>query len=380
MLKISNNEQRSKTVVVLDEKNQNSMKIKTLRLSLILLATFSILISCKNDDDGSTTVEVEDRTEQQVIDNDAILLYLTTHYYNSSFFESSTNPKYTDIIITELLQDDEGVYEELPDPDNNTLLIDAVDTYETEYVDATYKYYILNLNQGGGVAPKFTDRIRVRYEGSSVNEDGEIFESIITPEELLLYGDGFTSLGSIRAWQLVMPKFNSAVGFSYDNGNISYDNFGLGIMFVPSGLAYFSGTSTGYSYDNLMFKFELLQYEVMDHDNDGIPSYLEDLDDNTDAFDDDTDEDGFPNYIDFDDDGDDVSTFNELMSTDYTVDTNLGEVEPTLASNEYEYSRTEEGGVITIKTVTVMDSNGDGTPDYLDATIVIDYNEEEESN
>lgn len=357
------------------------MKIKTLRLSIILIAAFSILISCGNDDDGSITVEAEDRTEQQVKDNDSILLYLTTHYYNSSFFESSSNPKYTDIVITELPTDlDTGEYLSMPDPANNTLLIDAVDTYETEYVEATYKYYILNLNQGGGVAPKFTDRVRVRYEGASVNEDGEIFESIITPEELLLYGDGFSTLGAIRAWQLVMPKFNSAAGFSYDNGNISYDNFGLGIMFVPSGLAYFSGISTGSSYDNLMFKFELLQYEVMDHDNDGIPSYLEDLDDNTDAFDDDTDEDEFPNYIDFDDDGDDVSTFNELMSTDYTVDTNLGEVEPTIASNEYEYSRTEEGGVITIKTVTVMDSNGDGTPDYLDATISINYNEDEESN
>ncbi len=84
-------------------------------------------------------------------------------------------------------------------------------------------------------------------------------------------------------------------------------------MFVPSGLAYFSGTSTGSSYDNLIFKFELLQFEVEDHDNDGIPSYLEDLDNDLDVIDDDTDEDGFVNFIDSDDDADGVSTLNELI-------------------------------------------------------------------
>jgi hypothetical protein len=365
-------------VVVLSEKIKYSMKIKTLRLGLILLATFSILISCKNDDDGSTTIEAEDRTEQQIKDNDSILLYLTTHYYNSSFFESSTDPKYTDIVITELpIDPDTGEYLDMPDSVNNTLLIDAVTTYTTTYVDADYEYYVLNLNQGGGEAPNFTDEVRVRYEGSSVNSDGDIFDVIATPADLPLQGNGFTTFGAIRAWQLILPMFNTATGFELDNGIVNYNNFGLGVMFVPSGLAYFSGSTTGSSYDNLMFKFELLQYEIEDHDNDGIPSYLEDLDNNTDVFDDDTDEDGLYDFVDGDDDGDGVSTFNELISTEYTVDTNLGEVAPILAANEYEYTRSETAGVITITTVTVVYTNA-GTPDYLDANISVDYNADEE--
>ncbi|NRD21426.1 hypothetical protein HNV08_15330 [Winogradskyella eckloniae] len=352
------------------------MKIKTLKLSLLLLIVFSIFISCKDDDEGITTVEVEDRTEQQVKDNDSILLYLTTHYYNSGFFTTGTNHKYTDIEITELEVDENGEYLPMPNPSENTMLIDAVDSYTTTYLEADYVYYVLNINQGGGMAPKFTDEVRVRYEGSSINNDNDVFDVISTPEELALFGDGFTTFGTIRAWQLVMPLFNTADSFGFDNGSITYNNFGLGIMFIPSGLGYFSGTSTGYSYDNLMFKFEMLQYEIKDHDNDGIPSYLEDLDNDTDVFDDDTDEDDFPNYIDFDDDADGVNTFNELLSTYYTVDTNIGEEEPVYGVGEYEYDRSVTGGVITIKTVTVMDSNSDGIPDYLDESIAIDYNAE----
>ncbi|NRD22399.1 hypothetical protein HNV10_04045 [Winogradskyella litoriviva] len=357
------------------------MKTKTLRISMLLLIVFSIFISCKDDDDVTTTFVAEDRTEQQAKDNDSILKYLTTHYYNSNEIASLEDPQYTDIIISELEQDEDGNYLPLQDAVNNTLLIDAVVTYETEYLEASYKYYVLHLNQGGGESPNFTDQVRVRYEGTSINDDGEVFDAVSTPEELLLYGDGFTTLGSIRAWQLVMPMFSTAIkpsgGYNIVNGVVDYDNYGFGIMFVPSGLAYFSGTSTGSSYDNLMFKFELLQYEEMDHDSDGIPSYLEDLDDNTDAFDDDTDEDEFANFIDFDDDGDGVSTFNELISTEYTVDTNLDEDEPILAANEYEYARSETAGVITITTVTVVFTNA-GTPDYLDANISVDHNADEE--
>ncbi len=50
-------------------------------------------------------------------------------------------------------------------------------------------------------------------------------------------------------------------------------------------------------------------------------------------------------------------------------------IEPTIAANEFVRSRTEVNGVITIKTVTIADSNNDGTPDYLDENITIDYNE-----
>ena len=95
-------------------------------------------------------------------------------------------------------------------------------------------------------------------------------------------------------------------------------------MFVPSGLAYFSGNSTGAIYDNLIFKIELLQMEEQDHDSDLVPSYLEDLNDNIDVTDDDTDEDGLPNFIDLDDDGDGVLTINEDIDGDGDPTNDIG--------------------------------------------------------
>jgi len=287
------------------------MKTNTFKLCLSILTVVTLFISCEEDDDPTVTFVEEDRTVQQAKDNDSIIDYLSTHYFNSSFFDTGVNHNYSDIIITEL----------------------------------------------GSI------------------EDGNVFDSRSTPIDLSLVGNGFTSFGTIRAWQLVMPTFNSAFDFTLENGVVNYNNYGLGVMFVPSGLAYFAGITTGSSYDNLIFKFELLQYEEEDHDGDGIPSYLEDLDGNGDISNDDTDENEFPNFIDLDDDGDEVLTFDELEQTIYIVDTNMGENEPTLEVNEYEFSRSSDSGVITITTIKALDTDSNGILDYLDEGVSINYND-----
>ncbi|WP_405570397.1 FKBP-type peptidyl-prolyl cis-trans isomerase [Winogradskyella sp. Asnod2-B02-A] len=355
------------------------MKIKTLRLSLILLTLTIVFVSCNGDDDNGSTFVAADRTEQQVIDDAVILQYLSSHYYNSSFFETGSDFKYTDIIISELPINLNGEYEAMPDPTNNTLLFDAVETRTATYYDVEYKYYVLSLNQGEGDTPKFTDFVRARYEGSSINEEvgGEevVFDSAITAEDFYLQTDFVSIVSVIKAWQLVMPTFSAAESFGIDgNGSVNYTNPGLGMMFVPSGLGYFSGVTTGASYDNLIFKFELLQTDTVDHDDDGIPSYIEDLNENLDIEDDDTDEDGFFNFIDNNDDGDNVFTIDELITTVYPPV--ASEDDLTLAENEFIRSRVvNTDGSITFKTVTIADSNNDGVPDYLDASIEINYNE-----
>jgi FKBP-type peptidyl-prolyl cis-trans isomerase FkpA len=344
------------------------MKFNTLKYSIYVLIVIFVCISCNDDDDDEFVLVPErDRAEQQLADNDSIVNYLSTHYYNSDFFQTGVDHKYTDIIITEL-EEGENV------PAGHTLLFEDVETFTTEYVETDYEYYILRLNQGGGDAPKFTDFLRVRYEGTSVNTD-EVFDMTVTPVDLLLQRDAFRS-GTIKAWQLVFPEFNASENFGFNNGAVDFTNFGLGVMFVPSGLAYFEGSNTGSSYDNLIFKFELFQFKTEDHDNDGIPSYVEDLNGNLIVEDDDTDNNTIPNFIDINDDGDEVLTINELIPTIYSVNTNIGEEEPVLAVNEYERSRSENAGVITINTVTIADDNEDGVPDYLDEAITINYNED----
>jgi len=281
------------------------------------LSAIAIFISCGPDDDDTPTFMEEPRDEQQLKDKDSIIDYLNSHYYNSGFFATGSNHTIDDIVITEL-EDGEVV------PDGNTLLINAVTTKTTTYLETQYEYYYLNINQGSGEAPNFTDKVRVRYEGSLV-EDQEIFESVSTPIDLDLYGIGLGS-GSITGWQRILPDFNTALDFTIGDDNIvNYNNYGFGIMFIPSGLAYYSIPRNGIpAYSNLIFKFELLQSEVNDHDNDGVPSYIEDYDNNLNPFDDDTDLDELPDYIDLDDDGDGVPTINEDIDGDGDPTNDIG--------------------------------------------------------
>lgn len=330
-----------------------------------------LLMACSPDDPEINLVPDRDRTEQQVTDNSLLLYFLDVHYYNNRDLSEMVNPSVADIIITKL-EDGETV------PNGHTLLVNSSDlvTLTSVFEGATYQYYVLKLNQGGGSnSPKFTDRVRVLYEGRLVS-DLSIFDNAVSPVDFNLVGFGVNSPGVITGWQRVFPEFKEAASFS-SGATISYNDFGLGVMFIPSGLSYYSRQLRGIpSYSNLVFKFALLQVEEFDHDNDGIPSYLEDLNNNLTTFDDNTDGDATPNYVDFDDDGDGVLTINEHFHNEYIVDTNLGESEPVLGNNEFVTMRNTVNGVVTVNTITLVDSNNDGLFDYLDPEIAVNNNQE----
>lgn len=277
---------------------------------VVLLLSVMCFTSCKNDDDGFDITPPRDRTAQQARDKDSLLNYMSTHYYNSSTFETPGNYTYEDIVITELPTDMvTGEYLDLPDPDLNTLLIDAVETFTAEYRDVEYEYYALKLNQGGGATPYASDTVNINYFGNLF--DGEDFDSTANATSLDL-------ITLIEAWRLVLPDFGTATSIT-DNGDgtFSYDNYGLGVMFVPSGLAYFSTPPFGIpQYANLVFKFELYTREPNDHDEDLVMSFLEDIDGDGNVFNDDTDNDDIPDFFDIDDDGDGVLTRFEDIDND----------------------------------------------------------------
>ena len=115
------------------------MRIRKIALYILVISLG--FIACKKND-VPTAVPDRDRGEQQIIDNDSIIGYLETHYYNSSAFGASNlNPSLMDLEISALPED--GV---LPDPDNNTLLINAVETISTVFAETDYVFYILKLN------------------------------------------------------------------------------------------------------------------------------------------------------------------------------------------------------------------------------------------
>ncbi len=337
---------------------QKGIKILTLGLILLTLIGFS---SCRGDDGGPDSIPERDRGEQQIVDRDSLINYFQNYYYNSAEIASNSAATIDDIVITKL-EDGETL------PDGHTMLIDAVETHNTILLDVDYEYYILRLNQGGGeTRPNFPDRVRLNYQGTLM--DGTLFDSSVNSVVL-----DISTL--IPGWGRVIPQFNVASGFTTNqDGTITFDDFGFGVMFLPSGLGYYSGGAANITpYSNLLFKFEVYQSEVNDHDGDGIPSYREDVDENLDLGNDDTDDNGLADFVDVDDDGDGVLTIDELEHLEYIVDTNIGEEEPVLGPDEFERSRTEENGIITINTVKIVDSDGVGAPDYLDENVSTVHN------
>ncbi|APY09856.1 hypothetical protein BWZ22_00730 [Seonamhaeicola sp. S2-3] len=293
------------------------MKLGKICLSILCLSV--CFLSCKKDDDGddTVTVEIRDRAEQQIVDNDSIIEYLETHYYNKSDFEGNTNPKIADLKIMST----EGL---TISSDADSLLINAVGAAKTTvYADTDYEFYVLKLNQGGGEdSPTFADNVLVNYEGFTL--DNEVFDSAVTPVE-------FDLIDLVPGWRKVLPDFNVAESYVENNdGTVDFVNSGVGVMFLPSGLGYFSSaTSSISSYSPIAFKFELIHTTENDHDGDGVPSYLEDLNGDGDLFDENTDEDfvnGFPlyNYIDSDDDGDGIPTIYEDIDGDGDPTNDIG--------------------------------------------------------
>ncbi len=300
------------------------MKFGKIALVACLATCF---LSCNKDDDGGTVEApvVRDRGEQQVTDKAALLDYFATHYYNSEEFEAITNPTIQDLKITKLVEGTDvpvgGTLLEKLFEENSPI---KLETKKFTFAETVYEYYILRLKQGSGVeSPTFADNVVAAYEGFTL--DDAVFDSGINPV-------GFDLTSVILGWSQVFPQFNVAESFIENgDGTISFVNQGMGVMFLPSGLGYFERPQTGIpAYSPLIFKFELLQTSQNDHDNDGIPSYLEDVDGDGLVFDN-TDEDfssttGLPiyNYLDSDDDGDGILTINEDIDKDGDPTNDIG--------------------------------------------------------
>ena len=313
------------------------------KLYILLITILLLGFSCgDDDDDGIVEIPEADRTEQQVIDNDSLVSFLQSHYVDESLLTNNPIIHFNEIEINQLPEDGE-----LPNPDQNSLLIDMVETLTTTYFDVEYEYYILKINQGGSEnSPNFSDKVRVSYEGTLM--DDTVFDSSSTPVD-------FDLTSTIAGWGRVLPEYNNAEDFIVNSdGTVTYNNPGIGIMFLPSGLGYYSAAAgTVPVYSNLIFKFKVFQSEVNDHDFDNVPSHLEDLNGDYDLTNDDTDDDTFADFVDSDDDNDGTLTIDEDLEpdSDLTVDRD-GDGDPTNDIGDGD--------------PTNDDTDGEGIPNYLD--------------
>lgn len=278
----------------------------------ILIITCLSLFSCSKDDNSIEEVPLRDFGEQFAKDNDSIQKFLNTYYIE----------KITD--APGKLEDQDVKFTKIPTGGNQASIMSLLNSANFPKLlkktvnlhEIKYEIYYLVLREGVGQKPTNVDGVYAAYKGMLLNET--VFDQSINPQGLYNL-DGVTQspgIPVIRGWSEVFPEFRTG---TYDesgnnDGTLVYNDFGAGVMFLPSGLGYYSsGGGAIPSYTPILFSFKLYEVRRYDHDNDGIPSYLEDIDgDNYLRVTDDTDKDGVPDYLDIDDDGDGFTTRSEI--------------------------------------------------------------------
>ncbi|AWX45566.1 hypothetical protein HME9304_02588 [Flagellimonas maritima] len=303
-----------------------------------------ILASCNNDDNGPAIESVPPRllTEVAPENDEEIQEFLKTHFYN--YEEFATPPVDFDfkIQIDTIAGDNADKKSLWEDIEMKTINLSSSDLgLEDEEENVEHKYYYLIARSGeSGNSPTIGDSTLLRYQGSLL--DGTLFDEnpSFTWQELPFtirgYANGISNITSGTPEQIIQNE----------DGTINISDSGIGLIVIPSGLAYYNNTGPSGSipqYAPLLFKIEVgLFVEDTDNDNDGIPTILEDVDGDGNFNNDNADSEaelaaGFflPNFRDTDDDGDGTLTRDEIVIDD-------------------------EGNV------TFPDADNDGTPDYLD--------------
>ena len=289
---------------------------------LILLFFFIIInISCRPDDEDEEE-PLRDYLEQSLDDDQKLVQYLKSHYYNYQDFN-------------DVLNDDIEIKIDTILPENNNLksLFDlAVQTSiplasnQGEIIDHKLYHIVIREGDRKDDKPSIADSVYLSYKGKLL--DGNVFDKKTNPV-------WFDTANVIRGFRYGLQYFSPGNFIQRENGTIDFNNFGRGLIFMPSGLGYFNTAQSNIpSYSPLIFEISVFTINRADHDNDGVLSIDEDPNNDGNPYNDDTDEDGVINMYDEDDDGDGILTKDELDGDDLDS--------------------------------LPDDSNNDGVPDYLD--------------
>jgi FKBP-type peptidyl-prolyl cis-trans isomerase FkpA len=173
-----------------------------------------------------------------------------------------------------------------------------------------YKVYYLSLQEGVKDSPTSVDNIVVNYKGQLLTNDTPVFDDKSNENTSFLLSNALL----IQGWKAMFPLFKSGNSIPNPDGTVSYNNFGVGIMFLPSGLSYYnqSPTSKIPAFSSLIFTIKLKEVNYVDNEADNILTKFEDLNNDGNPFNDDSDGDNVPNFADIDDDADYLPTLTEI--------------------------------------------------------------------
>lgn len=349
------------------------------KLYFIVLITTLSLISCKDDDNDITIEPPRDYATQYATDIANIEEYLKTNYITVVNNPGAYNDQ--DVTITKIDKGQPSIFSYLDSPTYPKLLVRPVKMHNVDY-----KLYYLVLRPGIGTSPCNADGVLSSYRGTYLSRSAAtatppseltatLFEEVKFPQVIL-------SLYSVvTGWSEIFPQFKTGTSKINPDGTVTYNDFGSGVVFIPSGLGYYnSGSATIPAYSPLVFSIKLYNIDRLDQDNDGVFSYQEDLNKDGYVYDfrnpnqyptppadniryaDDTDKDGIPDFIDVDDDGDNYTTRLEITKPEGT---NSG------LSKYFPFDPIVDDPLTTaIETETkgIPEYSAAGTPDYTTPT------------
>ncbi|MDO5608664.1 MAG: peptidylprolyl isomerase [Capnocytophaga sp.] len=274
-----------------------------IRRFLLGLSVGAILVavSCKKDDEDSTTPP---RDYTEVADeNDAdIIAFMQTHFYNYEDFQNPSSDFDYEVTIDTISGNNSG----------KTPLIDQAQTIDLHVFDANsnrilHKLYYIPVQEGSGKQSSVADSVFVAYKGMLLN--GTVFDS----NDWMTSSNWMDLLGNVRTANSGMIKgFREGIALLKDSASDPIinsdgtftvpDDYGMGILIFPSGLGYFNSTSANIpAYSPLVFVIKLIKTKNADHDHDGIPSINEiEHDEYGVVTYTDCDGDGIPDYLDAD--------------------------------------------------------------------------------
>lgn len=266
-------------------------------LKILSVFVFCVILASCSKNSSPEVVPLRDYAEQYNADLDSIDVYIDTHYM-------TVDPTTFDVAFAKIpvggTQMSIRLQTQYPIKDT-TVAEDGIN----------YKIYFIKFREGTNKRPTAVDSVHIAYRGIRLTDDQ--FDVAQTPV-------WFKLQEVITGWAHIIPNFHTGTYTPSTGPNpASFNNFGAGIMFLPSGLAYY-GSSVGTipTYAPIIFNFKLYELQYRDHDGDGIlskderiygPDPLTDWTRNPNLYD--SDGDGFANMYDIDDDGDNFTTKSE---------------------------------------------------------------------
>ena len=314
----------------------------------VVLVGIGLLSGCGEDDGIDVEIVPPRDLDEVAIENEAeIREYLQSHFYNYEEFENPPAGFDFKISVDTLAGENAGKIPLIDQMESIEITVTSGELGLEDQPDVDHTLYYLIAREGIDESPTVADSAFLTYRGTLLDDrdfDGS-FSQPIWFDLARIQGP----LQGARGFTEGMPFLKASGGITTNpDGTVTSIEGGVGMIIMPSGLGYFNAAPTNAipNYSPLIFFVELFSIDETDHDGDGIPSIMEDLDGDGYLYNDNTNEQQERetvggvlrvNFLDPDDDGDDVPTRDEII------------INP-------------DG------TLEFPDSNGNGIPDYLDNT------------